>query len=233
MFSATRNRGFTLIELLVVVAIIGVLAAVVLAALNSARSKGTAAAIKSNLKNAMPQAELSYNDTGNYSNACTSIAPMLTGITDNGVTPSCLSYNNPGFSDVYLRWGASGLKNLSTPLQAWSANPTGAVTWDIQGVNSSGVFVSPDTNMTWDAANTACTTAGGRLPTIEELKTLVNATYTASGNTTYTIPGFVNNHYWSQTVTPSNSTYGYTVYLPTGGINIQSKPNLYYVRCVR
>ncbi len=60
-FNYTRSHGFTLIELLVVVAIIGILASVVLASLNSARNKGADAAIKANLANARSQAEIYYN----------------------------------------------------------------------------------------------------------------------------------------------------------------------------
>ncbi len=69
------NKGFTLLELLVVVAIIGIMAAVVVAALTSARSKGGDAGVKSNLRNAISQGEIFYNTNtvaiNTYTSVCT------------------------------------------------------------------------------------------------------------------------------------------------------------------
>ena len=66
-----KNKGFTLIELLVVIAIIGILSSVVLASLNSARSKGSNAAVKSNLQGIRSQAEIVFdNNSQDYSSMC-------------------------------------------------------------------------------------------------------------------------------------------------------------------
>jgi len=59
-----NKKGFTLIELLVVIAIIGILTSVVLASLNSARSKGADAGVKDNLSSIRTQAEMYYDGTG-------------------------------------------------------------------------------------------------------------------------------------------------------------------------
>lgn len=84
------KRGFTLIELLVVIAIIGILAAVVLASLNSARDKGSDAAIKSTINNLRAEAELYYDDkSATYTNFCGTISNASTSVSDAGGTLLC------------------------------------------------------------------------------------------------------------------------------------------------
>ncbi len=66
MKSKYNAKGFTLIELLVVIAIIGLLASVVLVALNGARKKARITKRVADLKQIQTALELYYNDNNQY-----------------------------------------------------------------------------------------------------------------------------------------------------------------------
>lgn len=67
--SNRMTRGFTLIELLVVIAIIGLLSSVVLASLNSARTKSRDAARTAGIRQVQNALELYYDSNGRYPSA--------------------------------------------------------------------------------------------------------------------------------------------------------------------
>lgn len=64
--TSQNKNGFTLIELIVVIAIIGILAAVVLSALNASRAKGRDAQRVSQVQEFLKAAELYYTSNGMY-----------------------------------------------------------------------------------------------------------------------------------------------------------------------
>jgi len=101
-------KGFTLIELLVVIAIIGILSSVVLASLNSARTKGSDAAVKTGMGSLVTQAALVYDTNGSYDALFddAQIARIVSNIQSNA-TAVATSSNATKFSVIATLKGGS------------------------------------------------------------------------------------------------------------------------------
>jgi prepilin-type N-terminal cleavage/methylation domain-containing protein len=125
MIKETFKRGFTLIELLVVIAIIGILASVVLASLNTARDKGTNAAVQSSVNNVRAQAEIFGNQSDgsvDYTDVCAdgNVSQITTDITAKVSAPYCAStsdewtYSAPLQTGGYICVDSSGVSDTDS-----------------------------------------------------------------------------------------------------------------------
>lgn len=100
------KKSFTLIELLVVIAIIGILAAMVLVALNTARLKAKDARIKGSISQLRALMEMEYdnNNPGTYANF--GVAGSST-ITEFTIYQNDINANADG-ADLVTRQAATG-----------------------------------------------------------------------------------------------------------------------------
>ena len=109
---AIEKKGFTLLEILVVIAIIGILSAVVIGLLNSAKAKGANSAIKADLHGLISQSNLIYDNANpnSYAEVCNdkkvinAIKDALNAGKDTGtVATRCNSIDSEWAADALLR----------------------------------------------------------------------------------------------------------------------------------
>jgi hypothetical protein len=101
---------------------------------------------------------------------------------------------------------------------------------------------SPNNAQTWDFAQLNCNvkTLGGRkgwrLPTLQELASLIDPTVAAPGPLLPPGHPFGNvqsSVFWSASSSASNSAYAWDVYFGDGGVGNSLKSNTYFIWCVR
>ena len=102
----TNKTGFTLIELLVVIAIIGLLASVVLLALNSARAKSRDAKRLADIRQIASAFELYFNDCNSYPVVTAATTIDNTKTLQEGTAATC--GNNQGGGAVNGGIGSTG-----------------------------------------------------------------------------------------------------------------------------
>jgi len=130
------KKGFTLIELLVVIAIIGILSSVVLASLNSARRKGSDAAVKGALDSFKAQAALYYDGAGNQS-------------YDSATTAVCTGATTGVFTDSQVKAIISNATSNASSISCKSTATTTAV---------SALLMGAQTNWCVDSAGNSTST---------------------------------------------------------------------------
>ncbi len=149
------NKGFTLIELLVVIAIIGILSSIVIASLNSARTKGKDAAIRGQFKQLQTQAEVFYDTANTFGISASSTGTACT--AGNGTFAGSVF----GTTTIASQLSLIAANDAPNSMTGCSTDSTGAK-WavSISGLNSSTGGLCVDNSGSFKTGGTSFAAAG-------------------------------------------------------------------------
>ncbi len=199
-----KSKAFTLIELLVVIAIIGILAGVVIASLNSARTKGRVAAIKSNLKNLQTQALAYHAENGTFLGLCNA---------DNSVIHANIKPNFDALKNIVGENNIKCFVNTSL-LQYYTFGVSVYFEENYYSVDHSMILALDNysnvaTSTGWQNSMDSCISQGKFVASIMMLKTVFDLGFSVSA------------YHWSSTESFNDSSMAYTQH-PTNGISYQN-----------
>lgn len=154
------KKGFTLIELLVVLAIIGILAAMIIASLSGARARARDATRKSDLRQIKTALEQYYSDQSpeQYPTAAswTALGTILTGGTTPYIKTWPLDPKNSGTYVYSYAYAVTGTLPSAYYLCADLENEKEAATLTITTCTAgggTGIFAPTTTNRQFQASN--------------------------------------------------------------------------------
>ncbi|MDE2213040.1 MAG: prepilin-type N-terminal cleavage/methylation domain-containing protein [Patescibacteria group bacterium] len=143
-----KARGFTLIELLVVIAIIAILASIILASLNTARSKSRDARRVSDLQQVALALELYNNDNNGYPSvsAASNISALSSALVPNYISAMPSDPTNSG-TYVYL-YASLSSSSVTPSLCTSGVCPSYVLQTDLENNNANVLAGSASTTVT-------------------------------------------------------------------------------------
>lgn len=141
------KKGFTLLEILVVVALIGIMSAIGMAALSSARNKGQDAYIKATVTNIKTQGEVFYSNNSSTYGTITG-----DGVSVSGLDSLCVQTGSIFASDeegglkksIYVLNEKSAEDILCSSGVEWSSDPVVSNSWAMAIKLSDGNYFCAD-----------------------------------------------------------------------------------------